>query len=168
MELDRDELFEEQEDMQKNRYMAFSLDGENFAIEIRFVDEIIMMQSIAQLPEVPDYIRGVINLRGKIVPVVDMRVKFMKKQVPYTDRTCIVIVTNQGITVGLIVDGVNEVRTILDEDIAPPPDKRTGAFKRYLLGIAKAEGQILLLLDCDRIFKADETETIEQIGKENG
>jgi purine-binding chemotaxis protein CheW len=165
MELDREEVFTEEEDMQKNRFMVFSLDGENFGIEIRFVDEIIMMQSVAKLPEVPDYIRGVINLRGKIVPVVDMRLKFMKKEAPYTDRTCIVIVTNEDITVGLIVDGVNEVRTIPDEEIAPPPDKRTGAFKRYLMGIAKAQGEILFLMDCNRIFENDETKTIEQIGE---
>ena len=110
------------------------------------------MQPIAKIPEVPDHIKGIINLRGKIIPVIDMRLKFKKPSAAYNDRTCIIVVDTQELVVGLIVDKVAEVITIKDEDIAPPPDHKTGIQNKYLKGIGKVEGQVKLLLDCRKLF----------------
>lgn len=151
------------EDTQHGRYLTFHLDEEDFGIEIKYVTEIIGMQPIARIPEVPDYIKGIINLRGKIIPVIDMRLKFKKESVEYNDRTCIIVVDTQEIIVGLVVDKVSEVITIDDEEIAPPPDKKTGIHNKYIQGIGKIEGEVKLLLDCKKLFNEEETKTIGEI-----
>jgi len=159
----QDQAILENEDTQHGRYLTFAIDAETFGIEIQFVTEIIGMQSITKLPEVPGYIKGIINLRGKIIPVVDVRLKFKKQPVEYTDRTCIVVIENQEITVGLIVDNVSEVVFIEDENVVPPPDKKTGAANRYIKGIGKVGSDVKLLLDCDELFGEDETKEIQEI-----
>ncbi len=109
------------EDTQRDRYLTFSLGKESYGIEIRYVTEIVGMQAITSLPELIEYLKGVINLRGKIVPVMDMRLRFHKEAITYNERTCIIIVEIGDITVGLIVDGVSEVVTIPDNDIEDKP-----------------------------------------------
>jgi purine-binding chemotaxis protein CheW len=153
----------EQEDTQLGRFLTFTLGEEDFGIEIRFVTEIIGMQSISSLPEVPDYIRGIVNLRGKIIPVIDMRLKFQKEAARYTDRTCIIVIDTGMFSVGLIVDHVTEVMTIEDDQIVPPPDMRTGIQNRYLKGIGKADGHVKLLLDCEMLFAENEVKNITSI-----
>ncbi len=107
-----DEIPEEQEDTQKGKYLTFFLDQEAYGIDIRYVTEIIGIQPITAVPEVPAYVRGIINLRGKIIPVLDVRLKFHKETVPYNDRTCIIVVEIQEMPVGLIVDHVADVSAI--------------------------------------------------------
>lgn len=102
-------------------------------------------------------------MRGKIIPVIDMRLRFRKKSVPYTDRTCIIVIDILDMTVGLIVDQVDEVITIPDESIVPPPEFRTGFKNRYIKGIGKVCDDIRLLLDCERLFRDEEIETLNQI-----
>ena len=157
------ELVEQQEDTQQGRYLTFNLGEEVFGLEIRYVTEIIGMQPITRIPEVAAYIKGIINLRGKIIPVIDMRLKFNKEPVEYNDRTCIIVIDTQEMSVGLIVDKVSEVMTIEDENVVPPPDQKTGIKNRYIHGIGKVDGEVKLLLDCNKLFDEDETQSINEI-----
>ena len=146
---------QQQEDMQLGRYLLFAISNEVYGIEIRYVTEIIGMQPISTLPESPPHIKGVINLRGKIIPVIDMRVRFKKDEADYTDRTCIIVVDTQDFSAGLIVDEVAEVLTIDDSDIAPPPKLEMGESARYLGGIGKVKDDVKLLLDCEKLFEEE-------------
>ncbi|WKY48547.1 chemotaxis protein CheW [Eubacteriaceae bacterium ES3] len=155
-----------EEDTQYGRFLTFSLGEEVFGIEIRYVTEIIGMQSITKVPEVPEYIKGIINLRGKIIPVLDVRLQFGKEPIPYNDRTCIIVIDIESVSVGLIVDNVDEVLTIDDEDIAPPPSNKTGFENRFMKGIGKVGGKVQLLLDSSRLLKNDEMEILEDMIEE--
>lgn len=161
-EIQKDEM-EEEEDTLKGRFLTFSLDSQVFGIEIKYVTEIIGMQPITEVPEVPVYVKGIINLRGKIIPVIDVRLKFKKEPEEYNDRTCIIVVDIQNLSVGLIVDNVAEVITIADENIVPPPDYKTGFQNRYIKGIGNAGSDVKLILDCDKLLKEDEMEDLNQI-----
>lgn len=147
---------EQEEDMQHGRYLTFSLEKEEFGIAINFVNEIIGMQKINNIPEVSSFVKGIINLRGSIIPIIDMRLKLKKQAAEYDDRTCIIIVDIEGISAGLIVDKVAEVIDIEDNAISPPPDFRTGFQNRYINGIGKLEDSVILLLDCEKLFRDDE------------
>lgn len=154
--------FEETEDTQRGRYLTFALGGEKYGIDIKYITEIIGMQPITTLPEAPVYTKGIINLRGKIIPVIDSRLKFRKEPKEYTDRTCIIVIDIRDTQVGLIVDDVADVLMIDDENIAPPPDHRAGIQNRYLAGIGKAGNNVILLLSCERIFLEEELESIKE------
>jgi purine-binding chemotaxis protein CheW len=142
-----------QEDTQHGRYLTFALGNEFFGLEISNVTEIVGVQPITLIPEVPDYVRGVINLRGKIIPVIDARMRFGREPVAYDDRTCIIVVDIEDICVGLIVDNVAEVITIDDANVVPPPDWRTGVQNHYIKAIGKVGNDVKLLLDCDKLIK---------------
>lgn len=161
------ELFDEnkilEEDTQYGRFLTFTLEDEVYGFEIRCVTEIIGIQTITKVPEVPDYVKGIINLRGKIIPVIDVRLKFGKPPMEYDDRTCIIVIDIAEVSVGLIVDKVDEVLTIDDKDIAAPPASKTGFENRYIKGIGKAGDRVQLLLDCERLLKIEEMEMIEGI-----
>ena len=152
MEVAQDGMLYGTEDTQHGRFLTFVLGEEEFGIEIRFVTEIIGMQPVSKIPEVPDYIRGIVNLRGKIIPVIDMSLKFRREAITDTDRTCIVVIETGSFSVGLIVDNVAEVVTIDDNQIVPPPDVRTGISNRYLKGISNSDNRVRLLLDCEKLF----------------
>ncbi len=161
MNFDQLEPFDQEEDAQLGKYLTFTVDDEDYGIEIRFVTEIIGMQPINTLPEVPSFVKGIVNLRGKIIPVVDMRSKFEKNEAPYTDRTCIVVVETNDLSAGLIVDQVSEVMVI--EDIVPPPDVQLPDSHRYISGIGKVGTDVKLLIDCERLFNDSEATSIEKI-----
>lgn len=150
------------EDSQNGRILTFSLDRESYGIDIKYVIEIIGMQSITNIPELPDYIKGVINLRGKIIPVIDVRLKFKKEEKEYNDRTCIIVVDINGISIGLIVDSVAEVITIPDEDLADPPHLSNGYNNRYISKIGKIGNEVKLILDCEKLLTDDELEDISE------
>lgn len=152
-----------EEDTQHGRFLTFLIDSEIFGIEIQFVTEIIGLQEITNVPEVPNYVKGIINLRGKIIPLIDVRLKFNKISIPYDDRTCIIVIDVKGVSIGLIVDNVDEVLTIDDDNISPPPETKTGFENRYIKGIGKANNQVQLLLDCEKLLKANEMEVIEKL-----
>ncbi|NLM50895.1 MAG: purine-binding chemotaxis protein CheW [Clostridiaceae bacterium] len=154
-----------EDDTQEDRYLTFFLDKDIYGIEIKYINEIIGMQKITKIPEVPHYAKGVINLRGKIVPVIDLRLKFKKEEIEYNDRTCIIIVSVEDLLVGLIVDNVDEVAKIPKENIAAPPDYKVGFHNRYIKGIGKTEDTdtVKLLLDCEKILTDDEFEEISQM-----
>jgi len=152
---------EDASDSMRGRYLTFALGDEVFGIGINYVKEIIGLQPINPIPEAPEHIKGIINLRGKVFPVIDMRLKFKKLPKPYTDRTCIIVIDTKENSVGLIVDSVAEVLTLKDEDIAPPPGSWTGPGRRYLSGVGKRGEHIILLLDCEQLFTEEEI-TINQ------
>ncbi|MDR3592534.1 MAG: chemotaxis protein CheW [Negativicutes bacterium] len=155
------ELMEQEEDTQKGKFLTFSLGNEFYGLEICYVTEIIGIQPITEVPELPQYVRGIINLRGKIIPVMDVRLRFKKPFREYNDRTCVVVVDIRDVSVGLIVDSVSEVLSIKDEDIVPPQELKA-AQNRYIKGIGKVGTDIKLLLDCDRLLSDDEIDTLAE------
>lgn len=146
----------EEEDTQKGRYLTFLLGNESYGIEIKHVTEIIGMQPITQVPQLPDYVKGIINLRGKIIPLMDVRLRFKKEAREYSDRTCIVIVDINDISLGLIVDSVADVQTIQDEDIIEPPMMNYKEQNRYIKNIGKVGSDVKLLLNCEKLLTEDE------------
>ena len=158
--LDRDTL--DTEDTQKGRYLTFKLEKESYGIEIIHVTEIIGIQPITEVPELPDYIRGIINLRGKIIPVMDVRLRFKKSFREYNDRTCVIVIDINELSIGLIVDSVSEVIAIPDSEIVAPPEINRGG-NRYVKGIGKVHGEVKLLLDCNKLLNDEESETLLNI-----
>jgi purine-binding chemotaxis protein CheW len=158
-----EETLEMEEDTQKGKFLTFSIGKEVYAIEIKFVTEIIGIQPITEVPELPAYVKGIINLRGKIIPVMDVRLRFKKKPMEYNDRTCIIVVEVKGISIGLIVDNVSEVLSIADDDIVPPPDMNKGTENKYIKAIGKVEKEVKLILDCEKLMNDNDVEAISQI-----
>ncbi|WP_270171240.1 chemotaxis protein CheW [Paenibacillus sp. SYP-B4298] len=146
-----------EEDAQKDQYLTFLLGSEQYGIDIAYVTEIIGIQAITEVPQLPEYIRGIMNLRGKIIPVMDVRLRFNKPFRAYNDRTCIIVVDIRELSIGLIVDGVVEVISILGDAIVPPPEMKQGN-SRYIRGIGKVGDEVKLLLDCDKLLSYDEAE----------
>jgi purine-binding chemotaxis protein CheW len=152
-----------EEDTQSGRFLSFSLEDEMYGIEIKNVTEIIGMQPINKIPEVPDYVKGIINLRGKIIPLIDMRLKFGMQPIEYNDRTCIVVININEVSIGLIVDNVDEVITIDGENISQPPSNKIGYDNKYIKGIGKVSDKVLLLLESSKILNNDELERMEEL-----
>ncbi len=142
-----------------NKNLIFSLGSEEFGIQVLHVKEIIGMQEITAIPNMPPHVKGVINLRGQVIPVIDLSLKFAFAPREYTDRTCIVVVRSQSggreRLIGAIADGVTEVLTIAAEDVEETPDFGNGAPVPYLLGMAKVRGKVKLLLDTAEVFSTD-------------
>jgi purine-binding chemotaxis protein CheW len=141
-----------EEDACQGRYLTFVLGGETFGIDIGAVHSIVGMQPVTPVPGVPAFVRGVINLRGRIIPVVDLRLRFGREAAEYGERACIVVVEARDVCAGLIVDGVSEVSAIDDADIVPPPEWSAGAQACCVKGIGKTGGGVKLLLDCDTLI----------------
>ena len=148
------------EDTQKGKFLTFSIGQESYGFEIKHVTEIIGIQEITEVPELPNYVKGIINLRGKIIPVMDVRLRFKKEPREYNDRTCIVVIDIRDISIGLIVDQVAEVVVIASENIVPPPAIKTGFHNRYIKGIGKVGSEVKLLLDCDKLLTDEEIDTL--------
>ena len=136
----------------RGMYLTFAVGEEDYGVGISYVTEIINVQAITEVPELPPYIKGIINLRGKIIPVMDVRVRFNKETKAYNDRTCIIVVDIGDTGIGLIVDMVREVMHIDESDIVPPADGASnGAGNCYISGIAKTGERFKLLLDIERL-----------------
>jgi purine-binding chemotaxis protein CheW len=151
---------EMEEDTQKGRFLTFSLGDESYGIEINYVTEIIGIQPITEIPELPGYIKGIINLRGKIIPVMDVRLRFKKEPKEYNDRTCVIVIDIKDVSIGLIVDSVSEVLTIQDEDIVESPKINKDFNNRYIKGIGKIGNDVKLLLDCEKLLTENELEDL--------
>ena len=155
----QDDIEEEEDDSegaQKGRYMTFCCDGDYYGIAITYVNEIIGIQQVTQLPETPEYIKGLINLRGRIVPIIDVRARFGKPEIAYDDRTCVIVINVEDDTVGLIVDTIADVVTIDDSDVLDPPSASHDNGRHYIFGIGKCGDAVKLLIDPAR-FIYDET-----------
>lgn len=159
-ENEQEELVED--DSQKGKFMTFQTGKEFFGISISYVNEIIAMQPIAAIPEVDDYVKGLINLRGKIIPVIDVRVRFKMEPCEYTDRTCIIVIDVKSTTIGLIVEKIAEVDTIMDDSIVPPPTlgRKEHEHNKYVYGLARTEGGVKLLIDPEKLIKQDDIEAV--------
>ena len=156
---------------QRNKYVTFKSGNEYFGLKIEYVNEIIVYQEITEIPESDDYIKGLINLRGKIIPVIDVRIRFKQEPMEYTDRTCIIIVNVNDIVVGLIVEKIAEVVEIKEDDILPPPSIVIGGEEKvqnkYVYAIGKVGDSVKLLVDPDRILKDEDIALMEQAIEEN-
>ncbi|MDP4180981.1 MAG: chemotaxis protein CheW [Bacillota bacterium] len=161
------ELLEEidvtEEDSQKDKFLTFSLGKEFYGVEIIYVTEIIGIQPITEVPELPVYIKGIINLRGKIIPVMDVRLRFKKEANDYNDRTCIIVIDVKEISIGLIVDAVSDVLDISSQDIVPPPDVNVNSHNRFIKGIGKVGNDVKLLLDCEKLISDDDAQSLTNI-----
>jgi len=153
----------EEENTQKGRYLIFTIDNESYGIEIQYVVEIIGIQAITEVAGLPDYVKGIINLRGKIIPVMDVRLRFKKMAKEYNDRTCIIVIDIMGMSVGLIVDAVSEVITINEEDISEFPKMHQKNQNRYVKNIGKIGNEVRLLLDCEKLLTDDDIESLNEI-----
>lgn len=155
------------EDTQKDKYLTFTLGEELYGIDIRAVIEIIGIMPITKVPEVPHYVQGIINLRGKIIPVVDMRLRFGQEYRPYSDRTCVIIISVNDVLIGLIIDGVSEVLTIPENSIVPPPELKS-VRNRYVKNIGKlSEEKVVLLLDWKKLFSTEDEALLENMNDDS-
>jgi purine-binding chemotaxis protein CheW len=154
-------------DERTGKYLSFHLGREEFAIQVGRVREIMGVQDITAVPQTPAHVRGVINLRGKVVPVVDLRLKFGLPEMEYSQRTCIIVVQVVGeagpMLMGVVVDGVSEVLNLTASDIEDTPDFGRGVATPYLLGMAKIKGKVKILLDINRVLTSQELEGLEAV-----
>lgn len=149
----------------EGKYLTFTLAGEDYGLEILKVREIIGMLDITAIPRTPDYIKGVINLRGRVIPVIDLRARFGLPATEYGERTCIIVVDIKSpmgpVQAGVVVDSVSEVLNINGGDIELPPAFGAQIDTGYILGIAKAKGSIKILLDIDKVLNFEELAALE-------
>lgn len=151
----------EVEETQRDKYLVFCIENEDYCIDIKYVIEIIAIQPITIIPEMPEYVKGVINLRGKIIPVIDVRVRFKKEWIEYHDRTCIIVVEIQNLSVGLIVDRVLEVISIPTEQISDLPKVSKKTYQKYMKGIGKVGEEVKLILDSEKLLDYEQIMELE-------
>lgn len=161
-----DELLEDEEnevDEQEGKYVTFKSGNEYFGLKIQYVNEIIVFQEVTAIPESEDYIKGLINLRGKIIPVIDVRLRFRQEPFEYDDRTCIIIINVKNTVVGLIVEKIAEVVEIAKHNILPSPTlgRSDKGQNRYVYAIGKVGDSVKLLLDPDKLLNDDELTALE-------
>lgn len=149
------------------KYLTFVLQKEEYGLEILKVREIINLQAITLVPGTPAYVKGVINLRGQVIPVVDLRLKFGLPEAKYTEETCIIVlevrIEGEAVLMGIIVDTVSEVLDVGGAEIEPPPAFGGRVKVDYILGMGKAKGTVKLLLDVDRVLNADELIAVKEL-----
>lgn len=149
---------------QLDKYVTFKSGNEYFGLKIQYVNEIIVFQEITEIPESEDYIKGLINLRGKIIPVIDVRLRFRQEPFEYNDRTCIIVINFNSVVVGLIVEQIAEVVEIPQENILPAPSlcKADKSQNKYVYGIGKVGEEVKLLLDPDKLLNDNDLSTIDR------
>jgi purine-binding chemotaxis protein CheW len=147
------------------KYLTFSLGKETYGIEILKVQEIIEMVDVTHVPRTPEFVKGVINLRGRVIPVVDLRLKFGMEKKEVSRQTCIVVVYVQSgdsrLTMGMMVDAVSEVLDIAGDSVAPAPDFGSQVDTEFLLGMARSEGAVRMLLDIDKVLSTRELSIVK-------
>ncbi|MFO7838088.1 MAG: chemotaxis protein CheW [Desulfosalsimonadaceae bacterium] len=150
------------------KYLTFNLGNEGYGLEILKVQEIIGMQEITKIPRTPDYVKGVINLRGKVIPIIDLRSKFGMPEQELTRKTCIIVVQVQrgesALIMGIVVDEVSEVLNISGDQIEAAPSLGTNVDTHFILGMAKTESAVKILLDIDKVLSAEEIDALSRSG----
>jgi len=162
---DIDLLVEDDEDFdnQSNKYLMFKLGEEEYGIDITRITAIEELPQITNIPDMPNFVKGVINLRGKVIPAVDLRLRFGIEEKEYDDRTCIVIVSVDNSTIGLIVDIVSEVNEISKDNIGEPPSfKNASGKEQYIAGLAKKGEEVKIILDVEKIISNENKSILEQ------
>lgn len=156
----------------EGKYLTFELDAEVYGLEILKVQEIIGLLTVTKVPGTPDFVRGIINLRGKVIPVVDLRLKFRMESVEDTERTCIIVVQVERddlqVVMGVLVDAVSEVVDIGAEEIEPPPSFGSNVDTAFLLGMGKLEEKVVILLNVDKVLSSGELDALGGEGAEAG
>lgn len=142
------------------KYLTFGLGGEEYGLEILKVREIIGTMDITAVPRTPDFVMGVINLRGNVIPVVDLRLKFGMPHADQTEETCIIVVDVLGMEMGILVDRVSEVLDIVDEEIQPAPSFGVAVDTKFILGIGKANDRVTILLDISEVLTSGEADSL--------
>lgn len=150
---------------QSGKYLTFLLADESYGLEILKVREIIGVMGITPVPKTPDYVKGVINLRGRVIPVVDLRVKFGLEEVEQTDETCIIVVDVNDTQTGILVDTVDEVLDIDDTEIDEAPDFGAAVETDYILGVAKIDTSVKILLNIEEVLTAEEFSALKDLAE---
>lgn len=152
------------------KYLTFCLRQETYGLEILQVQEIIGMMPVTEVPRTPVFVRGVINLRGKVIPVVDLRLKFAMEGQEDTERTCIIVVqvsdSEGGKTMGLLVDEVSEVLDISEDQMEPPPSFGASVQTDFLLGLGKVDEKVIMLLDVDKVLSAEDVVVLDGLSEQ--
>ncbi len=154
MSTENDQVVEEMQDDIKDRYLSFEIDNEDYGIEVISIGEIISFSTvtITLVPQCPPYVMGIMNLRGEIVPVINVRKRFKKPHKEYDEFTCIIVIEHGEYSIGLVVDNIHEVVTISEENIMPPPSVKLNYYNHYIRNIGKTEGKVKLLLDLEKLL----------------
>ena len=150
----------------EGKFLTFALGNEEYGIEIIKAREIMGIMEITPVPQTPDYMKGVINLRGKVIPIIDLRLKFAMPEVEHTRETCIIVVEVGSAQVGIIVDGVSEVTDIKGEDIEEAPSFGQGIDTNFIMGLGKTKQKIIILLDIEGVLTTEELKMVEEITTE--
>ena len=155
----------------EGKYLTFMLANEEYGIGILKVKEIIGLMPITSVPQTPDFVKGVINLRGKVIPVIDLRLKFGMEEIKYSERTCIIVVEiaaeSGDFLIGTVVDTVSEVLNIKGEDVEATPAFGSKLNTKYILGLAKVEGGVKILLDIDQVLIGEGFEIMSSLKEES-
>ncbi len=147
----------------EGKFLTFALGKEEYGIEILKVREIIGLMEITTVPQTPDYMKGVINLRGNVIPIIDLRLRFSMPEVEHTQETCIIVVEVGTAQVGIIVDSVSEVTDIKGEDIEDAPRFGQGIVTKFIMGLGKKKEKIIILLDIEGVLTTEELKMVEEI-----
>jgi len=150
----------------EGKFLTFVLGEEIYGIEILKAREIIGLMDITTVPQTPDYMKGVINLRGKVIPVIDLRKKFSMQGGVHTQETCVIVVEVNSSSIGLIVDSVSEVSDITGEEIENAPSFGQGIDTSFIMGLGKVKDKIIILLDIDAVLSTEELEMVEELAEE--
>ncbi|KKL28772.1 hypothetical protein LCGC14_2371790 [marine sediment metagenome] len=151
----------------EGKYLTFALGPEEYGLEILKVREIIGIMDIAEVPRTPDFVKGVINLRGKVIPVIDLRLKFQMETIEQTEETCIIVVDVDGVEMGIIVDKVSEVLDIAGEEIEEPPSFGANVDTDFILGMGKAQERVTILLDIGKVLSSMEVAELQAVAQED-
>ncbi|MBF0361291.1 MAG: purine-binding chemotaxis protein CheW [Oligoflexia bacterium] len=152
---------------QAGKYLTFRLADEEYGLEILKVQEIIGLMAVTRVPKMPKFVRGIINLRGKLIPVIDMRTKFLLPEVEDTEKTCVIVVQTQTkdekLIMGIIVDTVSEVLNIVQNELEAPPSIGSKLDNEYMLGIGKVHNRVVILLDLDNVLCESELNIVSSV-----
>ncbi len=152
-------------DKENEQVISFRVGEEEFGVEILRVKEVIRIKEITQLPKTPSFVKGVINLRGDIIPIIDLREKFGLEQVDYTGMTRVIVVEVEGKSIGMVVDSVSQVLRLPTDQIDPPPELAGGVSEEFLRGVGKLEERLIILLDINKILTSEEKIELEEMKK---
>ncbi|MBS1257395.1 MAG: Chemotaxis protein CheW [Candidatus Scalindua arabica] len=150
----------------EGKFLTFICGEEVYGIEILKVREIIKLMDITTVPRTPDYLKGVINLRGKVIPIINLRSKFSMQEIEHTQETCIIVVEVNQTSIGIIVDSVSEVSNIKGGEIEDAPHLGQDVDTNFILGLGKTKERIVILLDIEKVLSSEELETVGQLAKE--
>jgi purine-binding chemotaxis protein CheW len=156
------EALARKKEITEGKFLTFALGMEEYGIEILKVREIIGLMDITTVPQTPDYMKGVINLRGKVIPVIDLRLKFSMQEDEHTQETCVIVVEVNNTQIGIIVDSVSEVLDIKSTEIEEAPSFGQGIDTDFIMGMGKTKEKIIILLDIEEVLSSEELEMVKQ------